>query len=43
MSANNMFLERGRYKHKGCNLKTKKLSDCALILVCAVIRLYTVL
>ena len=26
-----MFLDRSRLKHKGCNLKTKKLLDCALI------------
>ena len=37
-----MILERRRYKHTGCNLKTKKLLDCALIGVCAVISLNTV-
>ena len=37
-----MLLERGRYKHTGCNAKTKKLLDCALVGVCVVIRLNTV-
>ena len=30
-----MLLESGREKHTDCNLKTKKLVDCALIRVCA--------
>ena len=33
-----MLLERGRYKHTGCNVKTKILLDCGLIGVCVEIR-----
>ena len=37
-----MLLERGRYKHMDCNVKTNKLLVCALIGVCTVIRSNTV-
>ena len=37
-----MPLSKVDKKHTGCNLKTTKLLDCALIGVCAVIRLNTV-
>ena len=43
MSTHNIcFYNKSRYKYKGCDLKTTKLLDCALIGVCAVIRLNTV-
>ena len=38
-----MPLQKVDKKYTGCNLKTTELLDCALIGVCAVIRLNTVL
>ena len=43
MSTHNICLyEEVDKKYTGCNLKTTELLDCALIGVCAVIRLNTV-
>ena len=43
MDTHNICLYKVDKKYTGCNLKTTELLDCALIGVCAVIRLNTVL
>ena len=43
MSTNNIcFYKEGDKRTRGCNLKTTKLHDCAIIGVCAVIRSNTI-